>query len=95
MCCSHAFSCRTGSAASAAKQVLVWGYMTVELQAQSCIHSQQGRASQNMVVAEILKREARFICLASLLPGVALMVSWISTCKRQAQLSATAATHLP
>ena len=75
--------------------MLVWGYTTIELQTQSCRYSQQGRASQNMVVAEILKREARFICLASLLPGVGLMVSWISTCKHQAQLITAAAFPLP
>ena len=75
MWCYQAFSHGSCSSASAAKQVLVRRYMTVELQAQSCIHSQHNRASQNMVVAVMLKREARFICLASLLPGVGLMVS--------------------
>ena len=59
------------------------------------ICSQQGRASQNIVVAEMLKRAARFICLASLLPGLGLMVSWISTCRRQVQLNAAAALPLP
>ena len=44
-----------------------------------------------MVVAVILKREAFFICLASLLPGSGLIVSWISTCRQQAQLYASAA----